>query len=526
MKLRTAIALAGLGGLAAPALALTDAELEARLAAYEARIAELEARLARSAREQPRVLEEDLGDRLTSLERADRRNQRLAERVEERVSREHERFSAKGFASAGVAVTSGDDSVVYQGIDSDPSWRDTVAGLQFEYRANERVAFTTQLVGRAGIDNFSTVADYAYLTWNLSDDVRLRGGRMRLPLFMLSDYLEVGYTYPWARPPVEVYDIASSGLDRYEGVELLYDYEAGAVSGTVQLLYGRLEAVSDTSIVSARNLLGINATAVSGSFTFRAGYTTSKLNLTSDDADGVGALDSVLRSAGQPLLSDAVDTGFLNAGVQYDDGSLVVSGEFSRLEEGGILPGFDAWFLSAGYRFGTVMPYGYYADRKAIDDAVETAGASITAMAVGLDGQAAALAPTISGLEATIASLETAAAAFVDPVTGGIDPTTATSDQLAVLFNLEGARAGLQQANGGLAQLRSGAEGLRSVVQGLTDLAAQQKSFALGVRFDPLPNVAVKVQWDHVFDIEGVSLGDGGTGEDFEVFSLVIDTVF
>ncbi len=79
--------------------------------------------------------------------------------------------------------------------------RDNRLGLQIAADINERMSFTMQLLARAVPDNFNAEADWAFVGYNVSDDLQVRAGKVKLPTFLTSDYIEVGYAYPWIRPP-------------------------------------------------------------------------------------------------------------------------------------------------------------------------------------------------------------------------------------------------------------------------------------------------------------------------------------
>lgn len=535
---RIAVALAMASG-AGIAHAMTESEIEAVFARYEARIAALEARVARAEQSSGSgVPVEDLGERLASLEKDARRQQRRTQGIDERVSRAAEKLKVQGFGSAGVAILD-EAGVGYvsnsgEGIDDKLTYIDSIAGLQFDFQVNEQLSFTTQLVGRTQANDFSIGADWAYLSWQATENLTIRGGRMRMPLYMLSDYLDVGYVYPWARPPQEAYNLAGLNIDRYEGFDLLYNYDAGAFTGTIQALVGRANPVTGSTSLDVEDMWGLIGTASIGDLTLRAGYLQAELGVSFESGSSFDVLDGVLADFGLGRLAGQDGASFASVGFQYDNGSLLASGEFVRLTLDGLLASTDGWYLSGGYRFGRYMPYAYYAGYETTDDEDRNAVRDGLALAAAdLEAQAAALAPTQAELEALIDTLEAGTAPLFDPATGlllssALNPLLAdpTNADLASLFNLEGARANLDMVNSGISQLTTGAADIRSGGAGIIGENGAQNTFALGLRFEPAANVALKVQWDLVHDIEGNGLASGSPGEDFSVFSLVIDTVF
>lgn len=89
--------------------------------------------------------------------------------------------------------------------------RDTVTGLQFDSRLTDSLGATVQLVTEvAGEDERQhriNVA-WAFLSWRPTSDWLFRLGKQRIPLYLYSQTHNVGVTYDFARPPIEMYSIS------------------------------------------------------------------------------------------------------------------------------------------------------------------------------------------------------------------------------------------------------------------------------------------------------------------------------
>jgi len=102
--------------------------------------------------------------------------------------------------------------------DDDISFKpDTIFGLQVSSNLGEGLSVTGQITGAGGEDFDANVA-WAYLTYEFNDAWSMMAGRQRIPFFMNSDYLDVGYAYHWMRPPTET-DVA---VDDFEGVSFIH----------------------------------------------------------------------------------------------------------------------------------------------------------------------------------------------------------------------------------------------------------------------------------------------------------------
>ncbi|MCG8668160.1 MAG: hypothetical protein MI867_02010, partial [Pseudomonadales bacterium] len=153
-------------------LAATNAELERRLEDQERKIKKLERKLqgTRGAVKQNRGRISDLSDR----------------------------FKINGFFSGGVAVGDG-DQVDLNGVgDNYSTSAISRLGLQLTFKITEDMNLTGQLVSR-GVDDYGVKAESANLSWDLTSHFTARIGRQRIPYYLLSAYLEVGYAYPWVR---------------------------------------------------------------------------------------------------------------------------------------------------------------------------------------------------------------------------------------------------------------------------------------------------------------------------------------
>jgi hypothetical protein len=114
-------------------------------------------------------------------------------------------------------------------------------GLQFYQNIGTKLSATTQFLAKGHDSDFDFVANWAFLSWNPKPDLTVRAGRVVIPLFLLSEYLEVGYAYPWVRPPLEMY--AGSPLNRWSGLDISktgykgdWDYQLTFGAGTVNEL--------------------------------------------------------------------------------------------------------------------------------------------------------------------------------------------------------------------------------------------------------------------------------------------------
>jgi len=119
-------------------------------------------------------------------------------------------FSWSGFGTVGVAVS--DRDYRYQRfIDRDgTAKRDTVFGAQLDARFSPQWSATVQATLAPAINSDSRWAvtpSWAFVAWRPDDDWLLRLGKMRVPLYLYSQTMDLGQTHDMARLPIEMYSI-------------------------------------------------------------------------------------------------------------------------------------------------------------------------------------------------------------------------------------------------------------------------------------------------------------------------------
>lgn len=100
--------------------------------------------------------------------------------------------------------------------------QESLAGIQGNFKFTPEFSTTVQAVAR-GTDS-SLSLDWAYASYKVSDSLTVQAGRKRLPLYYYSDYMYVGYAYPWLRPAQDLYGWQ---IYSYDGANILYTGNVG-----------------------------------------------------------------------------------------------------------------------------------------------------------------------------------------------------------------------------------------------------------------------------------------------------------
>jgi hypothetical protein len=281
-----------------------------------------------------------------------------------------------GFLSVGATMMDSDKAHI-AGADNQGGFKqDTIIGLQVSKQVNDSTSVTGQLVSR-GSDDYSTEAAWAFVTYAANDDLDLRMGRLRVPAFYYSDFLEVGYTYNPIRPAEEVYRLPFSSMD---GVDLTQRFSSGNIDGAVQVYYGRyqgdFENSGSTYDADFRNLTGISLSASMGNFGGRLSYNQAELNLQDGTLDGTALEDGINAAIGLATLlgdpSAAEDfnikghtSQFIAAALTYDNGDYSALAEWTAFNhETNLLMDDEAWLVSVAKRMGAFTPHLTYSATK------------------------------------------------------------------------------------------------------------------------------------------------------------------
>lgn len=227
------------------------------------------------------------------------------------------------------------------------------AGIQFSATTSEDTEVVVQLLSK-GVDEFDTEAQWAYFSYAVTPSLKVRGGRLTIPFYMHSQYINVGYAYPWVVPPQEVYNTVPE--DSFDGFDLLWDFSTGQVANTLNLLWGTTDVRSDLANQPTRfqveNLGVVNLSSSWHDLSLRLSYSGGEVSVNPLPSP----LDGWNRELGGALEFDEAYAWFANAGFQYDNGRWLLMAEKVELGFSNWFPQRQAGYLTLGRRFGRWLP--------------------------------------------------------------------------------------------------------------------------------------------------------------------------
>lgn len=276
-----------------------------------------------------------------------------------------------GFASIVGGKSLDSDQTLY-GYDDDISFKnESKFALQLSADLQEKLTATAQIIAR-GEGDFDATFEWAYVTYEYSDELQFSAGKMRAPFYKYSDFLDVGYAYRWVRPPRSVYGIPFS---TYEGLSVVYNNQLGDWDSTLQGFYGAfdgdIDVFGDSLPAELNNLGGINWSLSYDWFSARAAYIVAdtSISIDSSDSSNLSALNGIidvlntngLTSTVNDLITDEDETTFVGIGFSIDYDNFLFDAEYTQFEvEGSILAEQSQYYASAGYRIDDVIVHFTY----------------------------------------------------------------------------------------------------------------------------------------------------------------------
>lgn len=339
----------------------------------------------------------------------------------------------------------------FKGFDERLSFQEnSLFAVQVRADLQDRLSATAQIIAK-GSEDFDARFNWAYLSYELTNELTLKAGRFRSPLFMYSDFLDVGYAYHWITPPDSVYDLR--GFDSTDGIMLEYQTNLGPWTSLFMVNVARNS--TDLEIGTLENT---NSWAVAWNLTYdwlslRAVYSSADVSLNSDLIDGVAAaLDQAGVSQGtiNNMLMDSDRGTFGGVGIGADFGSFFAVAEYTEIKADDSFAAEKRknWYVSGGARLGKYTVYATVENTKG------------------------------------------------DINTGTLDQITGTLDPIIAGLSLANPAPGtpLYAQLDGLQQLRAG------VVTMFNENVLDADTYSVGMRYDFHPSAAVKVEYIQMDD--------------------------
>lgn len=272
-------------------------------------------------------------------------------------------FGTAGFVKSTAPYFLSDFSTNAQKIQFE---RDTRLGLNLHSKISDHWELVAQILSRANYDNFELDLDWAFAAYRPNDILTVRAGRLINPIWLVSEHIDVGFTYPWIRPPTAVYSL--NPIKALNGASVMFTknlpnhsmIRAEVIGGAYSLNIA--DGTADNPVryeVNVNNSVGVNISYdLESSTLIRAAYSTADTDINLITRATIAA----------PVFGHALTTlnvgraHFLSIGGRFELGDWVTYTEFARrLIEGSSFTTANAAYGTIGYTTGRFMPHVTFA---------------------------------------------------------------------------------------------------------------------------------------------------------------------
>lgn len=155
---------------------------------------------------------------------------------------------------------------------------ESILAVQGTYAFSDDFSFTAQLVAK-GVDDFRPEFDWYYVTYQASENLTLMAGRRNIPMYYFSEFAEVGYAYPWMRPPANLYWWQ---VTQFDGIHASYSFDLGGYYNNITAFYGNEYSNENVEMLYYDKLYGGTARTVNEFWTDILGF---NWNMSGDNFD-------------------------------------------------------------------------------------------------------------------------------------------------------------------------------------------------------------------------------------------------
>ncbi|MBE1274446.1 hypothetical protein [Enterovibrio baiacu] len=266
-------------------------------------------------------------------------------------------------------------------------------GLQLNATIIDNIDAVVQGILQDRIENdLDKSITWAFLRYKFSPNLSFRVGRIASPLYMLSEYRDVGFAYLWTKPITDFY--SAIPVSSINGADVAYRYSLGDGILETRFFGGQtdisIETINDPYEVTLGPMFGTKVTYEVDDWFFSGSATTTKVkegdpsvSITSELSDIPDFLWPTLPT----MLDDFgfVDTriSYYSVGTAYESGNWNVQAELSYTDtDWPFFPDLAAGYTSVGRVFNRFTVFGFLSKAKSVGEYYETPLPPATSLAI------------------------------------------------------------------------------------------------------------------------------------------------
>ncbi|NRD72140.1 hypothetical protein HQQ94_02580 [Shewanella sp. VB17] len=252
---------------------------------------------------------------------------------------------------------------------------ETLIGLQGSFNFDDKLSVTAQVISR-GQDDWEPNIEQFYVSYDLTSALNFKVGKIKNPVYLFSDSMDIHYSFGWVRTPGAAYSLSANFI---EGLSAMYQTSFGDISNNTLIFYGRSHKKNDpflTELFGNRGLVDIGLTTAFTTgevkdeskdfFDPERWYTISDVETDIQDSYGIssefywedltlhlafmeagGEVDTLTYETGTKSIQKQTSRDFYDAAINYDDGNWVAIVEWNRYVDV-----YSSWYATIGMNFG------------------------------------------------------------------------------------------------------------------------------------------------------------------------------
>ncbi|WP_232313389.1 hypothetical protein [Enterovibrio coralii] len=268
-------------------------------------------------------------------------------------------------------------------------------GLQLNADISDQFDAVVQGVLQDRLDNdLNKTITWAFVRYKANPNLTFRVGRIATPIYMLSEYRDVGFAYLWTKPITDFY--SSIPITYVDGGDITYNtqlgegiFEATLFGGTSDVT---IETIFESYEVTLSPMIGAKFTysledwlfsAVAATTKVKDGEPAQTLTANIDSNPTIAAVWPESTSFSSDFMFQDTRVSYYTVGGHYESGLWNAQAELSYTDaDWPFFPDLAAGYFSLGRTVNNTTYYGFASKAKTVDDLYEVAAPSTFGLSI------------------------------------------------------------------------------------------------------------------------------------------------
>jgi hypothetical protein len=238
------------------------------------------------------------------------------------------------------------------GIDNKGSFQGTRVGLNVNARITDRVSLASQLYASREEEGFNSHIDWSFISYAVNDNLTVRAGKIKYPVGLVNEYVDVGVAYPWIAPPQLYYGEEMNGSlatrEAYTGASLLLENTTDDWTLTADFFAGEVAGEK----VTLREMIGL---------TVAANWDDTVVLQASTVSAGMYPSEAVITAMPMMVIMEDETLTTTSFGIKIDWNNIIAYTEAATIDMGDFEAGnAEVMYTTLGYRIGDWLPFVSY----------------------------------------------------------------------------------------------------------------------------------------------------------------------